>query len=165
MTARHTGYQVQAFRHPLDTREKLGRRITNRADSVEDANVSPLFVELAQANQVGVELRDLEHHRQSSMLMIPAHNNDLTMSLDAYDRAVAEAHWTPNRQIKLGEDVADARHMIGRTSIKVPDTDVDVFLLWRCTNTFGSMSSIALLGGGKGGGFERGDCAGTASMT
>jgi hypothetical protein len=108
---------------------------------VLDMDVVALFIHLTDADEVGVEARDVVDSVEAAVLPILVGEQNHLASLDLDHRAVAEPHHLDHAVVELGEDSPRPGHVISRACVEVPELAVDAPPPSICAKTLASSSS------------------------
>jgi hypothetical protein len=107
----------------VSTSTYLGEKVLLPAPNVEladvDLNLGAVLVELAEADDAVLEMRDEEDAGEHLVGAVLAVEGNRATTLDADHRAVAELDGADNRPIKVREGVLAARHMVHSAVVDV----------------------------------------------
>jgi hypothetical protein len=91
-----------------------------------NVDLESILVQLAAADDVGGEVRDVIDIDEGSVLPVLAREENGASSLDPHDGAVAEPYRADDAEIELHEDPLDTGHMVGGPYVEDPPLGVSL---------------------------------------
>ena len=94
--------------------------VAHAQDTILDQHLAATLVELAQADYVRAQARDVVHPRDRPMLAGLARQQNFSPTVDGDDGAITKLDAAADGRVELGKDCTITGHVVGRACVQIP---------------------------------------------